>query len=89
MRKDNIKLFLEYYISLIYLELMFRIFGISTFSYKNLYSFIYLMFITFVLMFINRLFYKKGSLVNKIVVFFICLYFSLEIVFKKIDRVYI
>lgn len=77
MRKDNIKLFLEYYISLIYLELMFRIFGISTFSYKNLYSFIYLMFITFVLMFINILFYKKGSLVNKIVVFFICLYFSL------------
>ena len=88
MRKDNIKLFLEYYISLIYLELMFRIFGISTFSYKNLYSFIYLMFITFVLMFINRLFYKKGSLVNKIVVFFICLYFSLEIVFKKIFNVY-
>lgn len=88
MRKDTIKLFLEYYISLIYLELMFRIFGISTFSYKNLYSFIYLMFITFVLMFINRLFYKKGSLVNKIVVFFICLYFSLEIVFKKIFNVY-
>ena len=88
MRKDNIKLFLEYYISLIYLELMFRIFGISTFSYKNLYSFIYLMFITFVLMFINRLFYKKGSLVNKIVVFFICLYFSLEIVLKKIFNVY-
>ena len=88
MRKDNIKLFLEYYISLIYLELMFRIFGISTFSYKNLYSFIYLMFITFVLMFINKLFYKKGSLVNKIVVFFICLYFSLEIVFKKIFNVY-
>ncbi len=88
MRKDNIKLFLEYYISLIYLELMFRIFGISTFSYKNLYSFIYLMFITFVLMFINRLFYKNGSLVNKIVVFFICLYFSLEIVFKKIFNVY-
>lgn len=88
MRKDNIKLFLEYYISLIYLELMFRIFGISTFSYKNLYSFIYLIFITFVLMFINRLFYKKGSLVNKIVVFFICLYFSLEIVFKKIFNVY-
>ena len=88
MRKDNIKLFLEYYISLVYLELMFRILGISTFSYKNLYSFIYLMFITFVLMFINRLFYKKGSLVNKIVVFFICLYFSLEIVFKKIFNVY-
>ncbi len=88
MRKDTIKLFLEYYICLIYLELMFRIFGISTFSYKNLYSFIYLMFITFVLMFINRLFYKKGSLVNKIVVFFICLYFSLEIVFKKIFNVY-
>lgn len=88
MRKDTIKLFLEYYICLIYLELMFRIFGISTFSYKNLYSFIYLMFITFVLMFINRLFYKKGRLVNKIVVFFICLYFSLEIVFKKIFNVY-
>ena len=88
MRKDTIKLFLEYYISLVYLELMFRILGISTFSYKNLYSFIYLMFITFVLMFINRLFYKKGSLVNKIVVFFICLYFSLEIVFKKIFNVY-
>ena len=88
MRKDTIKLFLEYYICLIYLELMFRIFGISTFSYKNLYSFIYLMFITFVLMFINRLFYKKGSLVNKIVVFFICLYFSLEIVFKKIFNVF-
>lgn len=88
MKKDNIKLFLEYYICLIYLELMFRIFGISTFSYKNLYSFIYLMFISFILIFINRLFYKRGSLVNKIVVFLICLYFSLEIVFKKIFNVY-
>ena len=88
MKKDNIILFIIYYICLIYLELMFRIFGISTFNYKNLYSFIYLLFMSFVLVFINRLFYKKGSLVNKIILFIICLYFSLEIVFKKIFNIY-
>lgn len=88
MKKNNIILFIEYFISLVYLELMFRIFGINNFNFKNLYTLLYIVFISFILVFINRLFYKKGSLVNKILLFFISFYFSLEIVFKKIFNVY-
>ena len=88
MKKNNIILFLEYFISLVYLELMFRIFGINSFNFKNLYTLLYIVFISFILVFINRLFYKKGSLVNKIILFFMSFYFSLEIVFKKIFNVY-
>lgn len=88
MKKNNIILFIEYFISLVYLELMFRIFGINSFNFKNLYTLLYIVFISFILVFINRLFYKKGSLVNKIILFFISFYFSLEIVFKKIFNVY-
>lgn len=88
MKKDNIILFIEYFIYLLYLEIIFRVFGIYSFSYKNLYSLIYLVFISIILVFINRLFYKKGSLVNKIILFFISFYFSLEIVFKKIFNIY-
>lgn len=88
MKKDNIILFIEYFIYLLYLEIIFRVFGIYSFNYKNLYSLIYLVFISIILVFINRLFYKKGSLVNKIILFFISFYFSLEIVFKKIFNIY-
>lgn len=88
MKKNNIILFIEYFISLVYLELMFRIFGINNFNFKNLYTLLYIVFISFILVFINRLFYKKGSLVNKIILFFMSFYFSLEIVFKKIFNVY-
>ena len=88
MKKNNIILFIEYFISLVYLELMFRIFGINSFNFKNLYTLLYIVFISFILVFINRLFYKKGSLVNKIILFFMSFYFSLEIVFKKIFNVY-
>lgn len=88
MKKNNIILFIEYFISLVYLEFMFRIFGINSFNFKNLYTLLYIVFISFILVFINRLFYKKGSLVNKIILFFISFYFSLEIVFKKIFNVY-
>lgn len=88
MKKNNIILFIEYFISLVYLEFMFRIFGINSFNFKNLYTLLYIVFISFILVFINRLFYKKGSLVNKILLFFISFYFSLEIVFKKIFNVY-
>lgn len=88
MKKNNIILFIEYFISLVYLEFMFRIFGINSFNFKNLYTLLYIVFISFILVFTNRLFYKKGSLVNKILLFFISFYFSLEIVFKKIFNVY-
>ena len=88
MKKDNIILFIECFIYLLYLEIIFRVFGICSYSYKNLYSLIYLVFISFILIFINRLFYKRGSLVNKIILFFISFYFSLEIVFKKIFNIY-
>ena len=88
MKKNNIILFIEYFISLVYLELMFRIFGINNFNFKNLYTLLYIVFISFILVFINRLFYKKGSLVNKIILFFMSFYFRLEIVFKKIFNVY-
>ena len=40
--KDNIKLYIEYFISLLYLEIVFRIFGIGSFSFKNLYILLYL-----------------------------------------------
>lgn len=88
MKKNNMILFIEYFISLFYLELLFRIFGIHSFNVKNLYTMLYLIFISFVLVFINRLLYKKGCLVNKIILFIICFYFSLEIVFKKIFNIY-
>ena len=88
MKKNNMILFIEYFISLFYLELLFRIFGIHSFNVKNLYTMLYLIFISFVLVFINKLLYKKGSLVNKIILFIICFYFSLEIVFKKIFNIY-
>ena len=88
MKKNNIILFIEYFISLVYLEFMFRIFGINSFNFKNLYTLLYIVFISFILVFTNILFYKKGSLVNKIILFFMSFYFSLEIVFKKIFNVY-
>ena len=86
MKKIN--LFILYFISLIYFEIVFRVFAINSFSYKNLYTLIYLVFVSLVLTFINKLFYKKGSLINKLVLFIFSLYFSLEIVFKKIFNVY-
>ncbi len=88
MKKDNIILFIEYFISLFYLELIFRIFGICSYSFKNLYTLLYLIFISFILVFINRILYKKGNLVNKIILFILCFYFSLEIVFKIIFNIY-
>ncbi len=86
MKKNN--LFIIYFIYLFYLEFVFRVFAINSFSYKNLYTLIYLVFISLILTFINKLFYKKGSLVNKLILFIFSLYFSLEIVFKKIFNVY-
>ena len=86
--KDNIKLYIEYFISLLYLEIVFRIFGIGSFSFKNLYILLYLVLVSFILCFVNRLLYKKGRVVNIIILLFVSLYFSLEIVFKKIFNVY-
>ena len=86
MKKNN--LFIIYFIYLFYLEFVFRVFAINSFSYKNLYTLTYLVFISLILTFINKLFYKKGSLVNKLILFIFSLYFSLEIVFKKIFNVY-
>lgn len=86
--KDNIKLYLEYFISLLYFEIVFRVFGIGSFSFKNLYILVYLVFVSFILCFVNRLLYRKGRIVNIIILLFISLYFSLEIVFKKVFNIY-
>lgn len=88
MRKSNLILFFIYYFYLLFLEIVFRIVGIGSVSFNIIYTFIYLVPISFILVFLNRIFYKYGSVVNKIILFLVSIYFSLEIVFKKIFNVY-
>lgn len=88
MRKSNLILFFIYYFYLLFLEIVFRIVGIGSVSFNIIYTFIYLVPVSFILVFLNRVFYKYGSVVNKIILFLVSIYFSLEIVFKKIFNVY-
>lgn len=88
MRKSNLILFFIYYFYLLFLEIVFRIVGIGSVSFNIIYTFIYLVPVSFILVFLNRIFYKYGSVVNKIILFLVSIYFSLEIVFKKIFNVY-
>ena len=88
MRKSNLILFFIYYFYLLFLEIVFRIVGIGSVSFNIIYTFIYLIPVSFILVFLNRVFYKYGSVVNKIILFLVSIYFSLEIVFKKIFNVY-
>ena len=88
MRKSNLILFFIYYFYLLFLEIVFRIVGIGSVSFNIIYTFIYLVPVSFILVFLNRIFYEYGSVVNKIILFLVSIYFSLEIVFKKIFNVY-
>ncbi len=83
-------LFLMYYLSLLFLEMIFRIVCIKTlFSTSLLYMLLYLLPISFLFSIIGKLGTKKiNDVINSILFFLLGFLFSVELVFKNTFKVY-
>ncbi len=90
MKERKMNLVLFYYLSLIFLEVIFRIVCIKNISITFINSLLYLLPVSFLLGFISGLFKNKkiNFSISLILVLIITILFGVEIVFKNTFKVY-
>ena len=86
MFKDKkISLFLIYFISILYLELIYFIFGIESISITFICTIINSLIISIILSIISSLFNEKiNKFITRIFMFLLTIFFCIELLFKKI-----